>query len=116
MARETVTFDEFFEKTFTVEKASELVASQAGKPAPARLCGDLWREGELAVLFGESGTGKSILAVQMAESIARGEGFGPFEVEGGPRKVLYIDLKLTREQWAARYRDEWEDEAAGSTT
>ena len=42
------------------------------KTPKAELFGPLWREGELAVLFGESGAGKSILDVQIAESIARG--------------------------------------------
>jgi hypothetical protein len=35
------------------------------------LYGPLWRTGEIAVLFGEPAAGKSILAVQLADAIAR---------------------------------------------
>lgn len=40
----------------------------------APLFGEMWKEGELAILFADTGCGKSIFAVQLAESIARGVG------------------------------------------
>ena len=42
------------------------------QPVPRLLFGEFWIEGELAVMFGDTGAGKSLLAVQIAESIARG--------------------------------------------
>ena len=75
-----------------------------GKP-PRRLLGDLWREGELCLLFGPTGTGKSIFATQIADAIARGGDVPPFTVETPPQKVIYFDFEMTTAQFAARYSD-----------
>ena len=48
------------------------------------LFGTFWRRGELAILFGEHGMGKSLLAVQIAEQVARGIPCSP-PYEGGVR-------------------------------
>lgn len=107
-----ITFDTFFEEVFSRSTASEVLEKYATEPAPDRLFGEIWREGEFAVLFGEAGTGKSILATQIADAAARGRGFGPFETDGGGRRVLYFDLKLGDRQWAGRY-SEGRDEREG---
>ena len=73
--------------------------------------GELWRSGEVAVLFGESGSGKSLLATQIAESIARGRtmihptGEGPRLLMRPPRpqSVLYFDFERSDEQFTERY-------------
>ncbi len=73
---------------------------------PDRLAGDLWRVGEVTLLFGEPGIGKSILAMQIAESIARGRQFPEFRTPHSAlrnRKVLYLDFQHTAEQFTARY-------------
>src|SRR5258708_2155231 len=54
---------------FAVRPANEWVEQTASEPAKAQLFGDLWNEGELAIMFADTGTGKSILAIQIAESI-----------------------------------------------
>lgn len=41
-------------------------------PPPRELFGPLWREGELAILAGRHGVGKTLLAIHLAESLARG--------------------------------------------
>ena len=88
-----------------------------GKPVKKReaadLFGTLWREGELAVLAGGTGVGKSILAVQIAESIARGTRVEPFRPTvpqiRNPRsairnrEILYFDLEHTADQFWQRY-------------
>ncbi|MDM7922462.1 MAG: AAA family ATPase [Pyrinomonadaceae bacterium] len=61
---------------------------------PAELFGPLWREGEVALLFGGQGIGKSLFAVQLAESIARAR---------GGRGVHYLDFERTAAQFAERY-------------
>ncbi len=63
---------------------------------------------EVAVLFGPTGLGKSVLAVQIAESLARGVPLAPFDspkpgCEVPPQRVLYLDFELTRLQFAQRY-------------
>ncbi len=95
---------------------------RAHKPAyrPEYLFGDVWRPGEVTVLAGETGVGKSILAVQIAESITRGK--MPFrephyEIQFGPaappikqlfprprsQRVLYLDLETSPAKMRERY-------------
>ncbi len=67
-----------------------------------QLLGGLWAEGEIAVLAGRSGIGKSIFAVQLANALAGGEPFGPYPA-AEPRRVLYVDLDTGPELFARRY-------------
>ena len=55
------------------------------------------------MLFGPSGVGKSILAVQIGEALARGRNLEGFRMPTGRRRVLYVDLVLRDEQFQARY-------------
>jgi Mrp family chromosome partitioning ATPase len=77
-----------------------------GGGSRSELFGSLWTEGEVAVLFGGSGTGKSILAVQIAEAIATGaQASLPATPQSGvsARRVLYLDFEHTTRQFAERY-------------
>ena len=70
------------------------------------LFGPLWRVGEVALLFGPRGVGKSVLAVQIAESIARGRPVPPIPKSKSRRrgeKVLYVDMQRSEAQWTERY-------------
>ena len=71
------------------------------------LFGPFWRAGELAVLFAGTGTGKSALATQIAEALARGRFVAPFgNPDAGltlPRRVLYLDFEQDINQCAMRY-------------
>ena len=60
-------------------------------PAPVPLYDELWLKGETAFLFGGTGTGKSLFAVQIAKEISRRE------------PVLYFDFELSLVQFAKRY-------------
>ena len=86
-----------------VRKANECIADAARRKPPAPLFDEFWREGELALFFGAAGTGKSILAVQVADALARGTPLYGFRMPRGRRKVLYVDLSLTDAQFRARY-------------
>lgn len=77
----------------------------------APLLGELWAESEIAVIFGKSGTGKSIFAVQLADQLARGgHGLEPFATYKGPQKVVYLDLERTSTQFIKRYSPERDPE------
>ena len=58
----------------------------------------LWFEHELTILFADTGAGKSIYAVQIAEHIS------------SIRKVLYLDLELSDKQFQNRYSDNYTNE------
>lgn len=73
-----------------------------------QLFGSFWTKGELAILFARAGVGKSCLATQIGENLARGLRMAPFDGETAvaePQTVLYLDFELSTEQLAARYSE-----------
>lgn len=60
---------------------------------PLPLWKNFWYEGEICCLFGDTGTGKSILTVQIAKEIAES------------KKILYFDFELSEKQFEMRYKD-----------
>jgi archaellum biogenesis ATPase FlaH len=73
------------------------------RPPSRMLFGEFWHEGELCILFADTNTGKSILGVQICQSIASGEAIGDFRLETGPQKVVYFDFELSERQFLTRY-------------
>jgi KaiC/GvpD/RAD55 family RecA-like ATPase len=67
------------------------------------LFGGFWRRGEMVLLFGTAGVGKSLLAVQLADALARGRPIGGLDMPRRRAKVLYVDLILSDQQFQARY-------------
>jgi len=78
----------------------------AREPDLLPLFGPFWRQGELGILFADTNIGKSILAVQIANSIARRRGIPPFQAEVPRSTVFYVDFELSTSQFAARCSDE----------
>ena len=74
---------------------------------PLMLFGKFWHQGEVCILFADSNLGKSILAVQIADAITKGNGIAPFEVEAPAQPVVYCDFELTDKQFEARYSDDY---------
>ncbi|CAN5417493.1 hypothetical protein BH10ACI2_BH10ACI2_03620 [soil metagenome] len=77
------------------------------RPPVDGLFGPFWQRDELSILFAGTGVGKSALAVQIAEALARGAAFPPFSAaapdELERERVLYIDFELGPSQLIARY-------------
>ncbi len=96
-------FSDRFAVCFQARRRVDRTARQESKPATARLFGDLWLAGELCIMFADTAKGKSILATQIAESIARGVPIGPLEMTAPPQRVLYLDFELSAEQFRERY-------------
>lgn len=88
---------------FIAKTAAQWVLDEQNKPVPKSLFGPLVIEHELTVCFASTNIGKSILAVQIAQTIASGEGSEPFTTHGTGRKVLYIDFELNARQFTRRY-------------
>jgi len=62
--------------------------------------------GELAILFGDTGIGKSILAVAIADAVSRGQGLLMLENQYSACKVIYYDFELSDKQFQKRYSSE----------
>jgi len=86
-----------------LKTASEWIEEAMSQPIPKMLFGDLWYEGEVNILFADTNLGKSILAVQIANSISRGEEIPGFILESLKQVVIYCDFELTSKQFEARY-------------
>lgn len=77
---------------------------------PKRLCGNLWFEGEVCILFADTNVGKSICAVQVANNVSRGENKDVFGSEASQQVVLYLDFELSDKQFQSRYSVEWQND------
>lgn len=88
-----------------IKTANQWIDLERHKPAPKRLFGNFWLEGELAILFADTNMGKSILAVQLADSITRQQNINGFELETKAQPVLYVDFELSSKQFQSRYTD-----------
>ena len=91
------------ESYFKVRTGKEWMDEAKSIPIRKKLAGDLWFEGENAVLFADSNAGKSILAVQIADSISRGVPLNPLELTDDAQKVVYFDFEMESPQFYARY-------------
>lgn len=88
---------------FSLKTASEWIEIAKRTPIPKMLFGEFWHEGEICILFSDSNLGKSILAVQIADSISKGKQISGFRLESAKQPILYFDFELTAKQFEARY-------------
>ena len=87
------------------EETNNRMEPEYEESASRALFGGFWHEGELCILFANTGMGKSVLAVQIGDSLAKCCSIGgPFlnHAEESLR-VLYIDFEHTAKQFQSRY-------------
>ena len=88
----------------SVKNGKELFSTAVeSDKAPRQVFGNFLYEGELSILFGDAGVGKSILAYDIAFFVSG----GGHEWEGmkSPNiSTLYIDLGMSTKQFLSRYR------------
>ena len=77
----------------SIKSVNQAMSEASLRSNPKELFGPFWFEGEIGCLFADSNAGKSILAVQIAEEIAKSY------------KVLYFDFELSDKQFQLRYTD-----------
>lgn len=93
---------------FTVKTASRWIEQAKTRPIPKMLFGEFWFEGELCILFADTNLGKSILAVQIGNSISKGEQIRGFKLETQKQPILYFDFELSDKQFENRYSIKFE--------
>ncbi|MBT6120775.1 AAA family ATPase [bacterium] len=91
---------------FSTKTAADWIEIAKLKPIPQQLCGTLWFEGEICILFADTNLGKSILAVNIADSITNSMDILFFEPKVDKQVVLYIDCELSDKQFQLRYTEE----------
>lgn len=93
---------------FTVKPANNWIEQAKTRPIPLMLFSELWFEGELCILFADTNLGKSILAVQIGNSISKGEQINGFKLETPKQPILYFDFELSDKQFENRYSIKFE--------
>jgi len=88
---------------FTVKPANKWIEESKLKPIPRMLFGEFWFENELCIMFADTNQGKSILAVQIGNSISKGEQIPGVKLEVDSQIVLYFDFELSAKQFESRY-------------
>jgi archaellum biogenesis ATPase FlaH len=76
------------------------------QPEIKKLLGNIWMTGELHILFADTGSGKSVLATQIADSLSKGKSlFNVLPNENESLRVLYYDFELSDKQFQKRYSE-----------
>ncbi len=94
---------------FKTMSTNEWIEFAKKNPIPRKLFGELMFEKELAILFSDTNLGKSILAVQIANSLSKGISTANLVNECEAQKVLYLDFELTAKQFENRYSTDFKD-------
>ena len=89
--------------------ANECIESAKLKPVPKMLFSEFWHEDEICILFADTNVGKSILAVQIADSISKGHSIYGFKMTAKCQKVLYFDFELSEKQFENRYSENYQN-------
>lgn len=103
------TAEDYFQmmsKVLLARTANETLHDAKEYPNPQMLFSEFWHEGELAILFADTNVGKSILAVQIADSISRGVPIIGFKLGVKAKTVCYVDFELSDKQFERRYMGE----------
>ncbi|MBA4851522.1 AAA family ATPase [Emticicia sp. BO119] len=93
---------------FIVKTANKWLQQAKIRPIPKMLFSELWYEGEVCILFADTNLGKSILAVQIGNSISSGKPIGGFKLEASKQLVLYFDFELSDKQFENRYSNDFQ--------
>jgi len=93
-----------------IKSANDWIEEAKSKPIPSPLLDCLWYEGELAILFADTNLGKSILAVQIADSLTNQKEIKPFSKSEKNYKVLYCDFEMSDKQFQNRYSANYQDD------
>lgn len=91
------------QKMFKATSANKWIEEVKDIPTPKMLFSEFWVENEICILFADTNIGKTILAVQIADSISRGIPINGFKMEAEKQKVIYFDFELSAKQFQLRY-------------
>ncbi|MBK7096744.1 MAG: AAA family ATPase [Saprospiraceae bacterium] len=94
---------------FTLKPIPDWIEEAKNSPIPKMLFSEFWFEVELCILFSDTNMGKSILSMQIADSISKGKSIPGFKLESEKQKVLFYDFELNAKQIENRYSNNFEN-------
>jgi RecA-family ATPase len=94
---------------FLIKTGNQWIVDAKGRPIPQMLFSEFWHEAELCILFADTNQGKSILAVQIADSISKGQPIPGFKMQAQRQPVLIFDFEMGDKQFELRYSDKYEN-------
>jgi RecA-family ATPase len=89
------------ESSFKVKPVNDWIKEGLNLPESRPLFGSIWHEHELAILFGNTGKGKSINSYQIFDAITKG--VTVLGLETTKLRALYLDFELSKRSLANRY-------------
>ncbi|HYG17169.1 MAG TPA: AAA family ATPase, partial [Bacteroidia bacterium] len=92
-----------YQKMFDSLKGRNCLPPMEAAPKKERLFGEFFYKNDFAVLCGPEGSGRSILAMQIADSISRGKQLGDFGLDSEARPVVFLDFEGNHDEFARRY-------------
>ncbi|QNM86765.1 AAA family ATPase [Polaribacter pectinis] len=92
-----------------IKDANTWVEEAKNRPIPNMLFSEFWYENEVCILFADTNLGKSILAVQIADSLTKGKAIAGFKLESNPKRVLYLDFELSDKQFENRCSQDYQN-------
>jgi archaellum biogenesis ATPase FlaH len=93
-----------------IRSSRQRMADARNQPQIDQLLGAVWMRGELHFLFADTGLGKSIFAVTIADSLSKGTNVLFLENDCRALTVLYYDFELSDRQFRKRYTDDLNNE------
>ncbi len=85
------------------QTANQRIERAKKQPIPQKLFGTLWYESEICLLFSDTNVGKTILALQIANSITSGKAIKNFEMNASTQTVIMFDFELNDNSTVVRY-------------
>jgi hypothetical protein len=93
-------------KPIVFRSAKKRLEEALNLPPVIRLVGDIITKGEHHILFADTGVGKSVLGMQIADAVSKGESVFGISNQSEPLKVCYIDFELSDIQFRSRFIDD----------
>jgi hypothetical protein len=94
---------------FDIKPANDFIERAKKRAIPRMLFGEFWFEGEVCILFADTNVGKSILAVQIGNSISTGISTCGLNLGCPPTPIIYFDFELSDKQFENRYSTDYQD-------
>jgi RecA-family ATPase len=94
---------------FLIRPVKKWIDEAKNEPIPKTLFSEFWHEGELCILFSDTNLGKSVLAIQIGNSITCGQPIPGFRMEAEAQRVLYLDFEMSKKQLEVRYAADYKE-------